>query len=281
MNTLLLIGGDLCERVAHQLDTAEWQCLGLRRRLMPASPASGVVWHQADLTDQPGLSRLGYSAFANVTHILYAPSPDRRTEQHYADAYPLGLRNLLNSLPPATRERLQRCILVGSTAVWAPTDEWVDENTPVQRGDFRADALLDAESTLHAMLAPGAGVALRLSGLYGPHRLHLVKGLRAGTIAAPDGPGHWANRIHIDDAAQACVHLFKLAQPHPLYIGTDNHPTPTAEFYDAVAHLIGARPPARRPQPPSGKRLSNARLRASGWTPAWPSAVVWYGEHVG
>src|SRR5690606_5373506 len=104
-------------------------------------------------------------------------------------------------------QQLQRCVLVGSSAVWAPTEEWVDENTPVQQTNFRASALLEAEEALHASLAPGTGVALRLSGLYGPGRLQLQKGLQAGTITAPDGPGHWANRIHIDDAARACAHL--------------------------------------------------------------------------
>ncbi len=275
MNTLLLVGGDLCERTAKMLDPAHWKCIGLRRS--PKKPERGdiISWYQADLQNPNSLSFLGDDAFSEISHILYAPSPDSRTLAHYAGVYSHGFPSLLSSL---SSRCLQRCILVGSSAVWAASDEWVDEDTPVERTSFRATALLDAEAALHAMLPRGVGVALRLSGLYGPGRLQLLNGLQAATIVSPDGPGHWANRIHIDDAAQACAHLLALAEPEPepLYIGTDNHPLPTAELYDAVAQLVGAPSPARRPQAPSGKRLSNARLRASGWTPAWPSALEWY-----
>ncbi|AHG65464.1 NAD-dependent epimerase/dehydratase family protein [Advenella mimigardefordensis] len=278
MNTLLLVGGDLCERTARLLDPAHWRCIGLRRSKVASAHENTISWRQADLLNQESLSFLGADEFSAVTHVLYAPSPDSRTIEHYAGVYSLGLPGLLNSLPPSCLKKLQRCVLVGSSAVWAPSDEWVDENTPVQQTNFRASALLEAEAALHASLAPGAGVALRLSGLYGPGRQQLLKGLQAGTITAPDGPGHWANRIHIDDAAQACAHLLTVPNPQPLYIGTDDCPMPTAQFYDELAKLLGAPAPARQIRPPSGKRLSNARLRASGWEPTWPNALEWYAK---
>ena len=278
MNTLLLVGGDLCERTAQQLDPAHWRCIGLRRSKVEAAQDNRISWRTADLLNPASLSFLGAEEFSAVTHILYAPSPDSRTIDHYTGVYSLGLPRLLNSLPPACLKQLQRCVLVGSSAVWAPSEEWVDENTPVQQTTFRASALLEAEAALHGSLPPGTGIALRLSGLYGPGRLQLMKGLQAGTITAPDGPGHWANRIHIDDAARACAHLLTLANPQPLYIGTDDCPMPTVQFYDELAKLIGAPAPAGQLRAPSGKRLSNARLRASGWEPAWPNALKWYAE---
>ncbi len=224
MNTLLLVGGDLCERTAKLLDPAHWKCIGLRRSPMRPSPESTISWCQADLLSQESLSFLRDDEFSEISHILYAPSPDSRTMAHYAGVYSIGLPRLLSSLPSHCLNRLQRCVLVGSSAVWGPSDDWVDENTPVEQTGFRARSLLEAEAALHALLSPGAGVALRLSGLYGPQRLRLLKGLQAGTITAPDGPGHWANRIHIDDAARACAHLLAMADPQPLYIGTDDHP---------------------------------------------------------
>ncbi|NYT25476.1 hypothetical protein H0A73_17885 [Alcaligenaceae bacterium] len=276
MNTLLLVGGDLCERTAKMLDPARWKCIGLRRSRMTPDRESTISWYEADLQNPGSLSFLADDAFSGISHILYAPSPDRRTMVDYAGVYSLGFPRLLGNLPPRCLDHLKRCVLVGSSAVWAPSDDWVDEDTPVDKTGFRAQSLLDAEAALRVFLPPGAGVALRLSGLYGPGRGHLLKGLRAGTIQAPDGLGHWANRIHIDDAARACAHLLAMADPQPLYIGTDNHPLPTAELYDAVARVMGVSLPARRPLAPSGKRLSNARLRASGWTPAWPNALEWY-----
>lgn len=280
MKKLLLVGGDLCERTVKRLDPAEWECIGLRRRWMSPLKGGMITWYEADLRDPNSLSFLGSDEFSGISHVLYAPSPDSRTMDSYAEVYSFGLSRLLGSLSSSCLNRLQRCILVGSSAVWGPSDDWVNEDTAAGQTDFRAAAMLDAEAALRTLLPQGVGVALRLSGLYGSMRLSLLKGLRAGTVAAPDGPGHWANRLHIDDAAQACAHLLALADTLPLYIGTDDHPLPTAELYDALARLMGAPLPARRPQAPSGKRLSNARLRASGWTPEWPSALDWYAAHL-
>lgn len=281
MNTLLLVGGDLCERTAKMLDPAHWTCVGLRRSPIRPSPENTISWYEADLLNGDSLRFLGDDEFSEISHILYAPSPDSRAIEHYAGVYSSGLPRLLSSLSSHCLDHLQRCVLVGSSAVWGPSDDRVDEDTPVQKTDFRAMSLLDAEAALSAMLSPGVGVTLRLSGLYGPERSRLINGLRAGTIRAPGGPGHWANRIHIDDAARACAHLLTVADPQPIYIGTDDCPLPTAELYDALARLVGAPLPARRPQAPSGKRLSNARLRASGWAPEWPSALAWYAAQLG
>src|SRR3546814_19758662 len=74
---------------------------------------------------------------------------------------------------------LQRCVLVGSSAVWGPSDDWVNEDTPVQRAGFRAESLLDAEAVLKALPDPGIGTTLRLAGLYGPDRMRLIDGLRS------------------------------------------------------------------------------------------------------
>ena len=278
MNTLLLVGGDLCVRTARLLDPNDWKCIGLRRSLMPSGPDDHMTWVQADLQDPASLSFLREGAFSEISHILYAPSPDSRTADHYTRVYSQGLPNLLNSLSPGCLARLTRCVLVGSTAVWGPSDAWVDEDSPVQNTNFRAQALLKAEAALQAILPQGVGVTLRLSGLYGPGRMHLINGLRAGRVTVPDAPGHWANRIHIDDAARACAHLLALADPQSLYIGTDDQPLPLAGFYDDVARLLGAPMPARESRVPDGKRLSNARLRASGWTPEWPCALDWYAD---
>lgn len=276
MNTLLLVGGDLCERTAEMLDPDHWDCIGLRRRWMRSVWEDTIFWYQADLRSRESLFFLGDDEFSEISHILYAPSPGGRTMAHYAEIYSFGLLRLLSSLSSHCLHRLQRCVLVGSSAVWGPSDNWVDEETPVENTDFRTMSLLHAEAALHAGLPPGIGVALRLSGLYGPGRLRLINGLHAGRITAPDGPGHWANRIHVDDAARACAHLLTMADPQPLYIGTDDHPLPTAELYDALARLMGGPSPARQLRAPSGKRLSNARLRASGWTPVWPNALEGY-----
>lgn len=269
--SVLLVGGDLCRRVAAGLDPLAWSILGLRRH---PTPDPRIRWIQADLTAPGSLRGLP----SDITHVLYAPAPDSRDRASYQAAYSSGVKHLLDVLPQAGT--LHRFVLVGSTVVWPPAtvadpDRWVDETTPVSADNFRSEAILDAEQTLLAQL-PEQGVALRLGGIYGPGRTRLLNGLRDGQITAPTGVGHWSNRIHIDDAASACVHLLQLHDPPPNYIGTDGHPTDTLAFYDQLADLLRVPHPRRRAMPPSGKRLSNARLLSSGWSPRWPDSLAGY-----
>ncbi|CAM5244290.1 NAD(P)-dependent oxidoreductase OS=Rhodanobacter lindaniclasticus OX=75310 GN=B1991_15445 PE=4 SV=1 [Rhodanobacter lindaniclasticus] len=111
-----------------------------------------------------------------------------------------------------------------------------------------------------------------------PGRTQLFERLRAGTARVPRITPHWANRIHVDDAAAAIAHLLALADPQSCYLGVDSAPLPLDVLYDHLAHLLGAPPPAEGPPPPGigSKRLGNARLRASGFEPRWPDARAGY-----
>lgn len=270
-SVVLLVGGDLCRHVAQQLDSEDWSTWGLRRHPV-ADPR--IRWIQADLGSPKSLQGLPQ----DISHVLYAPAPDRRDAASYQTVYPVGIEHLLDALRNASQ--LRRFVLVGSTVVWPACTlenamEWVDETTPTLADNFRCEAILHAERILFERL-PNRGIALRLGGLYGPGRTRLLDGLRAGRIVAPDGAGHWSNRMHIEDAASACVHLLNLAGAGHCYIGTDGHPTGTAAFYDQLADLLAVPRPARRALPPTGKRLSNARLVASGWAPSWPNVFAAY-----
>ena len=137
---------------------------------------------------------------------------------------------------------------------------------------FNGTILREAETWLMAQAIPS--ITLRLAGLYGPRRLQLLDRLRAGQATVPRATQHWANRMHIDDAAAAVVHLLQLPDPFPLYIGTDSTPLPLDVLYDHLSSLLGV-PLAQDGAPPPGvgsKRLSNARLRDSGFELRWPDS---------
>lgn len=269
--TVLLVGGDLCCRVAASLAPENWLTWGLRRH---PSDDPHLHWIPADVGAPASLRALPQ----DISHILYAPAPDRRDLESYRTTYPLGLAHLLDAV--RDKSSLRRVVLVSSTVVWpasaAKDDaEWIDEKTPARASNFRSEMILAAEDLLFRILGR-RGVTLRLGGIYGPGRTRLIEALRAGRLMAPKGPGHWTNRIHIDDAASACIHLLNLAQPARCYIGTDGQSLGAAVFYDQLADLLGVPRPQQRAMPPSGKRLSNARLVASGWTPRWPDPVAGY-----
>jgi nucleoside-diphosphate-sugar epimerase len=267
---ILLAGcGDLGERVA-QLLRARGDDVWALRRHPPARGASGVHWLGGDLTDPASLGALPHG----ITRVIYLPAPDGRDKASYRAVFVDGLRHLLEALDGS---RLQRCLFVSSSAVYGEHDgDWVDETTSVGPLGFNGAVLREAEQWLAEQPVPG--VVLRLAGLYGPGRLQLVEKLRAGQLRVPREVPHWANRIHVDDAAAAIVHLLQVEAPQSLYLGVDDTPMPLDELYDFLAALIDAPPPPEGAAPVGvgSKRLSNARLRASGWAPQWPDSREGY-----
>jgi nucleoside-diphosphate-sugar epimerase len=263
--------GDLGQRVAAHLLAQGDEVYALRRHL-PQQSDDGVRWICADLTDADSLRTLP----AEITQLVYAPTPDARDEAAYRGIFVDGLRHLLKAID---RCHLRRVLFVSSSAVYGDHgDAWVDENTPPAPPGFNGRVLLEAEASLAHWSV--TSVALRLAGLYGPGRMHVIEQLRAGTARVPRHARHWANRIHIDDAAAAVVHLLGIRDPDPVYVGVDDTPLPLDVLYDDLAAMIHVPAAAEGPLPPGigSKRLSNARLRASGFRFQWPDARAGYAQ---
>lgn len=267
---VLLAGcGDLGLRVAQQLRGRGDEVWALRRH-PPVAGGPDIRWLQADLTRPDSLAALPRA----FTQLVYLPTPDHRDAAAYRATFVDGVRHLLAALDDG---RLQRVLLVSSSAVYGAHDgDWVDEDTPPAPPGFNGATLLEAERWLAAQ--PVCSVVLRLAGLYGPGRTQLFERLRAGTVQVPRAAPHWANRIHVDDAAAAIAHLLALPDPQACYLGVDDTPLPLDVLHDHLARLLGVPPPAAGAPPPGigSKRLSNARLRASGFAPRWPDARLGY-----
>ncbi|HEY8586496.1 MAG TPA: SDR family oxidoreductase [Rhodanobacter sp.] len=267
---ILLAGcGDLGVRVAQQL-LAQGDEVWALRRTPPRQRGKGINWLSADLTVPESLGGLP----RGITRLVYLPAPAARDKASYRAIFVDGLQNLLGALDA---RKLKQVLLVSSSAVYGEHDgDWVDESTPTVPLGFNGAVLLEAERILAEY--PTASTALRLAGLYGPGRLQLLERLRSGQLRVPREEPHWANRIHVDDAASAIVHLLGRADAQPIYVGVDDTPMPLDELYDFLAALIDAPPPADglAPAGVGSKRLSNACLRASGWSPQWPDAREGY-----
>lgn len=276
--TLLLAGaGDLALHTAPLMMQQGFQVWGMRRN-PPAAP-DAIQWLSANLGLAPTLTSLP----SQFTHVLYAPAPDARQPEAYQTVFRDGLENLLDHLD---LNILERIVFVSSTAVYGPSNDWIDEDTPPAPKGFNGKILMDSERYLHARL-PDKAVVLRPSGLYGPRRTQLLQRLTRGLARIPaapisgansDIPKNWTNRFHIEDASRACAHLLTLKSPLPCYIGTDDTPMPMDELYTRLADSLGAPLPERDPSSPAaqGKRLSNKKLVASGLRLRWPDTIEGY-----
>lgn len=269
---VLLVGcGDLGAAVGLRLARRGHDVLALRRnagRVPP--PLRGL---SVDLTQEtPDLAGL------RARHVVVALTARPRTEEAYHGTYVEGMRRALDALD-ATGHVPERAVLVSSTAVHATREDPAleDETAPAEPGDGPGRMLLAAEELFHERI--GHGTVLRLSGLYGGTSTRLLDMVRDGRVADPH---KWTNRIHREDAAAAVVHLLTMPeQPARLYLGTDDE---AAQLGDVAAHLAARlaapAPPAADPARGHGKRLSNARLRATGWVPTRPTYRDGY-AHVG
>ena len=259
------------QRAARLLQARGDEVYALRRH-PPTQDGSSLHWLHADLTRPETLQNLP----ADITQLVYAPTPGAREEVAYRAIFVDGLRNMLDAL---VGKSLRRVLLVSSSAVYGEHhDGWVDENTPPAPLGFNGDVLLEAEHWLASQ--PIRSTVLRLAGLYGPGRTQLIERVRAGLACAPRGSAHWTNRIHIDDAAEAIAHLLHLSEPQGLYLGVDDTPLPLDVLYDSLAALVGGPAVPEGPAPASigSKRLSNARLRASGFRVRWPDSRAGYAD---
>lgn len=232
--------------------------LALRRRDVPAS--AGLRHLRVDLASGEGFSQLP----RRVEAVVFCAAPDERSEPAYRRLFVDGLQRLLDAVDAP------RVLFVSSTAVYGEdAGEWVDEATPPRPAAFNGRVLLEAERRLAPLQG---GSVLRLSGLYGPGRDALLR--RARADAAPEA--RWSNRIHVDDAAAALSHLLDHAVLAPCYLGSDDRPTLESEVFDWVREQEGLPPLPAASGAVHGRRVGNARLRASGWSLLHPDFTSGY-----
>nr|WP_157006805.1 NAD-dependent epimerase/dehydratase family protein [Luteibacter yeojuensis] len=268
MHAAVLIAGagDVGLRAAQRFVARGHPVFALRRH-PPGAPPPGVAWVRGDLTEPATLAGLPAAGI-----VVFAPTPGAREAAAYRGVFVDGLRHLLAALPAVPA----RLVFASSSAVYGEhAGAWVDEATPTDPPGFNGRVLLEAEAIVAGL---AGGVTVRLAGLYGPGRTQLLDRLREGKAAVPHGQGVYANRIHVDDAAAALTHAALLERPAPLYLGVDDTPLPIDALYGELARRVGGPVPPEGPAPAGvgNKRLSNARLRASGFTCEWPDARKGY-----
>ena len=173
-------------------------------------------------------------------------------------------------------------VYTGSTSVYPQAEgARVDETAPLATaGSERARILIEAEHVLRTNAdACGRWVVLRLAGIYGPGRHHLIEQVRAGEVA---GRGeHRLNLIFRDDIAAAIWAVFTApsAVANDVFNLADDVAVTKAEITAWLAARLGLPPPRFTGEPTAGRRevtpdrvIVNAKAKAVlGWRPEYPS----------
>lgn len=268
----LVVGcGDLGQAVASLLQDNGLEVYGLKRSAT-ALPA-GVHLVQADVTQPDTLQEL---AALNPRIVIYCVAADAHRDDSYRAHYVDGLRNTLAALRQAPPEHV---FFVSSTGVYGQvSDDLLDEATVPVPADFSGERMLQAEQLL-ASEYPASHTLLRFSGIYGPGRRRMLD--LAREPARWPAQNGWTNRIHRDDGAAAIAHLVKqlfAGKPvEPLYMVTDDRPVSQYEVLQWLAQQMGV-PDAPQDAPAvcGNKRLSNQRLRHTGFQLRYPDYQIGY-----
>jgi nucleoside-diphosphate-sugar epimerase len=274
MKLLLLGHGYLGQAISREFLAAGWHVTAISRHGDSLDPQSAIRNPQllelaCDLTSSSDVAAL-VTRISPPDLLIHCASSGRGGADAYRSIYLDGCRHLLHAFPGIP------LIFTSSTSVYAQTDgSEVTEESPAEPDRDTGKILRETEDLV---LASGGTIA-RLAGIYGPGRSVLLQKFLSGEAVIEEDGRRFLNQIHRDDAARALLHLSS-SQPSTLnpqlYNVSDSRPLTQIECYTGLANLFD------RPLPPSGprdlnrkrgwthKRVSNAKLRATGWTPRFP-----------
>lgn len=227
-----------------------------------------------DVSDADSVAALAEKS-GQIDVVVHCASSGRGgdREARYRAVYLEGSRNILKVMQP------QRFVFVSSSSVYGQIDgSLIDETAVTEPSTATSRVLLEAE---RVVLEAGGSVA-RLAGIYGPGRSYLLKKYLLGTAQidgdSADAQGRWINQIHRDDAAAALAYLIENDAAAGIYNVADSAPLLQRACYEEFGRRFdrGDLPPVApadtgKARGWSDKRVSNAKLLATGWQPQYPS----------
>ncbi|MEX0954847.1 MAG: SDR family oxidoreductase [Rhizobiaceae bacterium] len=269
MRILLLGAGYSAREFARQIaNEADWIAGTTRdKERFGALERAGIrPVHFDGLKIEPELAEV----MAQATHVVHSAAPGE------------GGDPLLRHLTEPITEAMPNLLWAGyysTVGVYGNHDgDWVDEESECRATSRRGRARIDAERDwIAAGETAGVAVAvLRLAGIYGPGRNAFTK-LESGVAHRIVKPGQVFSRIHVDDIAGFTRHL-ALGRTGGIFNLADDEPAPPQDVIAFAAGLMGVPPPPETPFEDAelsamarsfyadSRRVSNARLRASGYT---------------
>lgn len=244
--------------------------------------ADGVEVVVADLASDAWHGRI----VGRVDMVLNCVSSGGGGIEGYRRSYVDGMASVV-AWARAQRE-VGTMIYTGSTSVY-PQDGGVrvDETAPTDGAGERARILVEAENVLRANgRACARWFVLRLAGIYGSGRHHLLEQVRSGEVA---GWGDYhLNLIFRDDIVAAVWAAFAAAPEvaSGVFNVADDGAATKAEIVTWLAGQLGVGGPRFTGEPAAGRRevtpdrvIANAKLKTVlGWRPRFPSFREGYGK---
>ncbi len=248
---------------------------------------SGARVVQVDLFDRGAVQRaaVGHDAVVNLATHMPASAFRMMLPGSFRENDRIRKEGSAIVAAAATEAGVRRLVQESFAPVYDDGGgRWLDEEAPQRPARYNR-TVLDAERSAGEFGSRGgAWVVLRFAWFYGSDSFlpEMVKVARRGWAPVPGAAGAYWSSISHDDAAGAVIAA--LSAPSGPYNVCDDDPLTRRELLDALTDAFGI---ARvKPMPPwaapllgpMGKfmgrsvRMSNRKLRATGWSPRYPSA---------
>lgn len=226
---------------------------------------------EGDVSEAASIASLQAGLSARPDFIVHCASSGRGGAEAYRSVFIQGTKNLHAAFPGVP------VIFTSSTSVYGQIDgSVVTEESETEPDRETSRLLVEAEE----LVCSGGGTALRLAGIYGPGRSVYLKRILEGTAAIEEGEvSRCVNQIHRDDAVGAIAFLIENPQPGEVFNVSDDEPISQRECYERLAAFFEVPIPPEEPPNKDRKRawthkvVSNAKLRAAGWEPEYPSFI--------
>ena len=266
-NSALIVGcGDLGIRTGRILQRQEWSVAGLCRD--PARLPGGFGQYAADYTLPGDLEIVGKQ---QPDFVLATFTPSDRSAQGYQQGFTGAAGNLLRGLG---EHKPRLLIMASSTRVYAESQGgWVDEDSPLEREEPMARAIVEAEEILLQNLS--RVTVVRFGGIYGSPGGRLLQRVKNGELCPADPP-QYTNRIHREDCAGFLAHLFTAAAAGtklaPVYTAVEDLPASRAEVEHWLREEMAVTQPIRETTAiaRSHRRCRNNLLHQSGYQLLYP-----------
>ncbi|MBC7839242.1 MAG: hypothetical protein H7Y39_11455 [Nitrospiraceae bacterium] len=152
----------------------------------------------------------------------------------------------------------RRIVVLGSTSVYDTSSEsteypppWIDESAPLDQTKPR----VQGEEYLREH---HGAIVLRVAGIYGPTR-NPLDWISRGRV---EMSRKYMNLVHVEDLAAICLLAIDKGKPGEAYNVSDGTPHTWDEICVTAQQRWGVTVAATQENRTSGKRISNAKLRA-------------------
>jgi nucleoside-diphosphate-sugar epimerase len=269
MAHILIAGcGYVGEAAADLFHEQQWEVEGWTGSVKSAARLAGRPYpvRSVDITDAATV----LAASGEFDVVVQCVSTSGGNAEDYRRLYLEGARNLIQQFSSA------RFLFASSTSVYAQNDgSLVDEASPAEPTHEKGMILRETEELI---LAAG-GIVARLGGIHGPGRSFFLNQFLAGTRGVDLTQARFINQVHRDDIVSALLLLAERRSgcAGQIFNVVGDQPTTASEAYEWLRVRLGR--PLRSAElgdhPPkrgrSNKQVSNAKLRALGWEPRYPT----------